>query len=71
MGGSGRIPKENVIIVGDTALDIAAARCAGFRVIAMATGSSTTQALQKHKPDYLLPNFENTEEFVRIILDGN
>ncbi len=65
------IPKEDVYIVGDTPLDIHAGRRAGFKVISCATGSSSSDALKSHNPDFLLSNFENLEEFVSIILDGN
>ncbi len=69
---SGRdIPKEDVFIIGDTHLDISAARKAGFKVIAVATGNFTVDFLKSHNPDHVLPNFENLEEFVGIILNGN
>lgn len=64
------IASENVFIVGDTARDIAAARQAGFPVIAAATGGSPVSVLRKHKPDFLLENFEDADEFVRIISEG-
>ena len=45
------------IIIGDTPLDIAAARSVGFSVIAVATGSSSTEELADHQPDALLSDF--------------
>ncbi|OGR89481.1 MAG: hypothetical protein A3A86_00150 [Elusimicrobia bacterium RIFCSPLOWO2_01_FULL_60_11] len=68
--GGRAIAAEDVLIVGDTARDIAAARVAGFSVVAAATGSSTSAVLRRHKPDFLLENFEDAGRFVRIILEG-
>ena len=62
---------KDVFIVGDTERDILAARKAGFPVIAVATGGTSVKTLKAHDPDFFLPNFENQEEFVRIILDGD
>ena len=62
---------EDVFIVGDTELDILAARRAGFRVIAVATGGSSEEVLKKHRPDFFLKDFENKAEFIRIILNGH
>lgn len=45
------------IIIGDTPLDIAAARSVGFPVIAVATGSSSAEELADHQPDALLNDF--------------
>lgn len=45
------------IIIGDTPLDIAAARSVGFPVIAVATGSSPFEELADHQPDALLRDF--------------
>jgi len=51
---SGRIiPHESVFIVGDTPLDIAAARKAGFGVIAVASGLSSYDELLAEKPDHV------------------
>jgi phosphoglycolate phosphatase-like HAD superfamily hydrolase len=53
---------ERTIIVGDTPLDIAAARSVGFRVIAVATGTSTRDELADHRPDALLDDFNGGPE---------
>lgn len=43
------------IIVGDTPLDITAARSGGLKVIAVATGAISESDLARHEPDGLLP----------------
>ena len=43
---------EEVLVVGDTPLDIRCARAIGAKVLAVATGGSTLEELQKHKPDW-------------------
>ena len=62
---------EEILIVGDTELDILAARQAGLSVIAVATGGTSAETLLAHKPDFFLPHFENRKEFVRIVRDGH
>jgi phosphoglycolate phosphatase len=53
------ISEQHLIIVGDTALDIHAARHASMRVIAVATGIHSADDLQLEEPDLLLQDFSN------------
>lgn len=46
---------ERTIIIGDTPLDITAARSGGFKVIAVASGAISIDDLSAHEPDGLLP----------------
>ena len=48
------IPAGRCIVVGDTEHDIACARAAGARVVAVATGGSGRDVLSAHGPDLLL-----------------
>lgn len=48
---------SRTVIVGDTPLDIAAARSGGFAVISVATGSISAAELASHDPDALLDDF--------------
>jgi phosphoglycolate phosphatase-like HAD superfamily hydrolase len=48
----------NTIIIGDTPLDITAARSGGVKVIAVATGAVSEQKLAEHNPDGLLPSID-------------
>jgi phosphoglycolate phosphatase-like HAD superfamily hydrolase len=48
------VPAARCVVVGDTEHDIACARAAGARVIAVATGTQSRAALEPHAPDLLL-----------------
>ncbi len=48
------IPPERVLVLGDTLMDIAAARAVGAQVCAVATGYETRDKLKAAQPDYLL-----------------
>jgi phosphoglycolate phosphatase-like HAD superfamily hydrolase len=50
------VAPERCIVVGDTELDIACARAAGARVVAVATGGLTRDELAAHGPDLVLDN---------------
>jgi phosphoglycolate phosphatase-like HAD superfamily hydrolase len=43
---------EDVLVIGDTPLDIRCARAIGAKVLAVATGGSKLDELQSHKPDW-------------------
>jgi phosphoglycolate phosphatase len=43
---------EDVLVIGDTPLDIRCARAIGAKVLAVATGGSKLHELQAHKPDW-------------------
>lgn len=60
-------PAHRVWIIGDTPHDIACARTAGVRVLAVATGSSTVDELAAHQPDAVLPNLADSEAFWKIV----
>ncbi len=45
------VPSEDIIVVGDTIRDIAAARASGVKVIAVATGKSKREELAAADPD--------------------
>jgi phosphoglycolate phosphatase-like HAD superfamily hydrolase len=50
----GELQDEQVVVVGDTPLDIRCGRSIGARVLAVATGGSTYEELEPHKPDWLV-----------------
>ena len=62
------IPHEDPIYVGDEIRDIEAAKKAGIRVIGVAWGYNSKDALQKAKPDHVV---EKPEELQEIILRNN
>lgn len=48
------IPTAEIVLVGDTALDIATARNAGARAVGVLTGPNTSASLQLAKPDAVI-----------------
>jgi phosphoglycolate phosphatase len=48
------LPPEQVVVVGDTPLDVAAARACGVRAVAVATGTARRDDLAACRPDALL-----------------
>jgi phosphoglycolate phosphatase len=55
------------VLVGDTPLDVQAAREAGVRCVAVATGFAAWEELQAARPDTLLANLSDTERAVAAI----
>jgi phosphoglycolate phosphatase-like HAD superfamily hydrolase len=57
---------EQVLVVGDTPLDIDCARAIRARVLAVCTGGADLQELKRHKPDWAVPDlsFVNAREVV-------
>ncbi len=45
-----------VLVIGDTPLDIRCGRAIGARVLAVATGGATLQELERHQPDWAAAN---------------
>ncbi len=54
-------------LVGDTPLDVLAAREAGARAVAVATGFAELDALRESRPDALLQDLSDTETAIRAI----
>jgi phosphoglycolate phosphatase len=55
------------VLVGDTPRDVQAAREAGVRVVAVATGFSAEEALREAQPDVLLRDLSDTGRAVEAI----
>ena len=55
------------VLVGDTPLDVLAAREAGARAVAVATGFAEIDALRESEPDALLQDLSDTEAAIRAI----
>lgn len=47
---------QQVLVIGDTHLDIRCARAIGAKILAVATGGSTLMELQRHQPDWAVPD---------------
>ncbi len=63
-------PDENVYVIGDTPHDITAARKAGVRCIAVATGSNGQADLARQEPDALLEDLSDAEAFLAALGEG-
>lgn len=55
------------VLVGDTPLDVLAAREAGARAVAVATGFAELDALRESRPDALLQDLRDTDRAIRAI----
>lgn len=58
------------VVVGDTAADVACARVAGFRAVAVATGAFGAEELSAASPDALLTSLEPMADAMEAILEG-
>jgi phosphoglycolate phosphatase len=47
---------EEVLVIGDTPLDIRCGRAIGAKVLAVATGGASFEELEHHNPDWLVPD---------------
>ena len=56
----------DVWVIGDTPLDVQCARAIGAKVVAVATGWHPEKELARHNPDYLLTDFSNPEDLLRV-----
>lgn len=64
-----RFEGKDVVIIGDTPLDVACGEHLGVRTIAVATGSYSEEELRECGPDYLFRTLEDTDAVVRAIFD--
>jgi phosphoglycolate phosphatase len=64
------VTPDQCIVVGDTELDVACARAAGARAVAVATGGTTKEALAAAQPDLLLGDLEDAGALIRWASGG-
>jgi pyrophosphatase PpaX len=55
----GKIPKEEAAYVGDSPFDVAAAKAAGVRSVAVSWGAFSEDALRAAEPDHLVPDLDS------------
>ena len=60
--------RGRVFLVGDTTMDVQAGKAAKARVIAVATGKTSYEDLEKAGADYVLENLEDTTKVVSLLL---
>ena len=58
---------RNVIVVGDTVLDVACARAGGARSVAVATGPSDSETLRASGADVVVEDLRDTAAFLRLL----
>jgi phosphoglycolate phosphatase-like HAD superfamily hydrolase len=54
-----RVSEDEVLVIGDTPLDIRCARAIGAKVLAVATGGATFAELENQRPDWLVPDLSH------------
>lgn len=64
-----RAVRADVLIVGDTPIDVEAGRRAGYRTAAVSSGFSTLRALKASKPDHLSRDFRPLSKWLKWIGD--
>lgn len=57
--GGRRFGPKDVYVIGDTPLDVAAGRKAGFRTVAVGTGFARWEELVRSRPDHLAKDFRD------------
>lgn len=65
--GLPHVTPGDLLIVGDTPLDVACARAGGARVVAVATGSHDVEILTTCGPDLVLPDLSDASTFLRLL----
>jgi phosphoglycolate phosphatase len=53
-----KVSADQVLVIGDTPLDIRCARAIGAKVLAVATGGATLEELIRHQPDWAVPDLK-------------
>lgn len=61
-------PAERVFVIGDTDRDVACARAAGVRSVAVCTGGASRSALVESRPDLLLDDLRDPDQFVTQVV---
>ncbi len=58
---------RHAVVVGDTPFDIACARAAGARVVAVATGGHTLEELRALGPDLAVPTLDELDAVLALV----
>jgi phosphoglycolate phosphatase-like HAD superfamily hydrolase len=60
------IEPKNIIVIGDTPLDIRCARPHGVKTMGVATGVHSVEELKKENPDFIFPNLGDTPQILAL-----
>jgi phosphoglycolate phosphatase-like HAD superfamily hydrolase len=60
---------DEVLVIGDTPLDIRCARAIGAKALAVATGGASLEELERHNPDWAVPDL--TRISAAAVMGGN
>ena len=52
---------DEILVIGDTPLDIRCGRAIGARVLAVATGGATLEELERHEPDWAVKDLKQVK----------
>jgi phosphoglycolate phosphatase-like HAD superfamily hydrolase len=63
------VPRDALVVIGDTPLDIACAHAQGARALAVATGRFSVDELATHAPAAVLSSMADVDATVRTILE--
>ncbi len=64
------IPPKQVLVIGDTPLDIRCARAFGAVAVAVATGRHGVEELVAFRPDFLFPDLSDVPRVLATLQDG-
>ena len=62
--------KNNTWIIGDSIHDIHCAHANNLRSLAVCTGLTSREELEKENPEFIVDNFEDTDHIINIFLNG-
>jgi phosphoglycolate phosphatase-like HAD superfamily hydrolase len=65
------VDPRDIVVVGDTPLDVACGQAAGATTVAVATGDYTEAALRASGADVVLPDFADLDRFLAALDRGN
>ena len=62
--------REDVLVLGDTEMDIDCARAFGAVAVAVATGQMSREELAAHRPDFIFESFADVDAVIAALLGG-
>lgn len=65
--GAPAVPPQQVVVVGDTLFDVACAKAAAARSVAVATGPSDSETLRRGGADIVVEDLSDTKGFLELL----